>query len=216
MNFWILGLLLMLVAFPAVEYIGYLNQNIRLSNGTDQWMKGMEEEAVKQIKFMLSRRTASELIANLVFIAAFAGIGEELFFRGVLQRLFIRMFKNPWAGIVLTAAIFSAFHFQFFGFFPRLLLGILLGAMYWYSGSLWVSIVVHFVYDAALIVLLYLNPKMIENANQPMLDPSKLIFGAVVSLLLTVLVLRYMKKQSAISYDKVFGDNHPPRDQFSF
>ena len=152
--YWILGLLLIIVAYPLVEFIGYINQKISLGETTNKWLKGMEEEAARQIKFMLEKRTPGELFKNLIFISLFAGIGEELFFRGILQRLFIRMTQNPWMGIVLTAAIFSGIHFQFYGFFPRFLLGILLGAIYWYSGSLWTAILAHFLYDAAVVFFL--------------------------------------------------------------
>ena len=93
--YWVLGLLLIIVAYPLVEYIGYLNQKISLGASTNQWMKSMEEDASRQIKFLLQNRTPAELVKNLVFISLFAGIGEELFFRGVLQRIFIRMTSNP-------------------------------------------------------------------------------------------------------------------------
>jgi membrane protease YdiL (CAAX protease family) len=131
--------------------------------------EGMEEEAARQIKFMLQKRNPVELLKNLLFISVFAGIGEELFFRGILQRLLIRVTKNPWMGIILTAAIFSGIHFQFYGFLPRLLLGVLLGAIYWYSGSLWVAILAHFLYDAAIILLVYFNPQMLENPDATLL-----------------------------------------------
>jgi membrane protease YdiL (CAAX protease family) len=211
----ILGTLAMIVAIPAVEYIGVLNQKIHFGNEAQKWMKGMEEDAAKQIKFMLSKHTISELMANLLFIAAFAGIGEELFFRGVLQRMFIRMFKDPWAGIVLTAAIFSAFHFQFFGFFPRLALGILLGAMYWYSGSLWISIIVHFVYDGLMIVVIYLDPAKIENPDETIMNPSSLVYSSIVSILLVIILVRYMKKKSVTSYKDVYSEDQP-KDLFTF
>src|SRR4029079_3726594 len=172
--------ILMFTALPAVEYLGVLNQKISFGNDAAKWMKNMEEEAGKQIQFMLNRHTISELVLNLVLISLFAAVGEELFFRGVLQRLFIRAFKEPWAGIVLTAVIFSAFHLQFYGFFPRLFLGIILGAIYWYSGSLWTAILAHFCYDGFIIVLVYLNPKMIENTNQPMIDSTAIGLYALV------------------------------------
>ena len=170
----------------------------------------------KQIKFMLSRHSVYELAANLIFIAVFAGVGEELFFRGVLQRIFIRMFKDPWAGIVLTAALFSAFHFQFFGFFPRLALGVLLGAMYWYSGSLWLPIIVHFLYDALVLVAIYLNPKYLENPEQPLINQANQVIGAVISVGLVVLILWYMKKKSQASYRETYHNDQMPKDQFSF
>ena len=145
--YWILGIASLIIAIPLVEYTGLLNRDVNFG-GAQKWMQSMEDEALKQIKFMLAKRTISELITNIIFISLFAGVGEELFFRGVLQRLFIKAFKNPWLGIIVTAFLFSALHIQFFGFIPRFLLGILLGAMYWYSGSLLTAIVAHFAYDA--------------------------------------------------------------------
>ena len=179
----------------------------------------MEEEAARQIKFMLKDRSIGELIKNLVFISLFAGIGEELFFRGILQRMFIRATKNAWMGIILAAAIFSAFHFQFYGFFPRLFLGVLLGAIYWYSGSLWVAILAHFLYDAAVIVLVYFNPQMLQDTEASLIkgQEMQLLIGAMISLAIAFVILSQMQKRSATSYEAVYNDDFPKqKDDFSF
>lgn len=217
--YWILGILLIVVAYPFVEYIGFLNQKISLGETTNNWMRSMEEEASRQIKFMLQKHTPAELVKNLVFISLFAGVGEELFFRGILQRTLIRLTKNPWMGIVLAAAIFSGIHFQFYGFFPRFLLGILLGAIYWYSGSLWTAILAHFLYDAAVIVFLYINPHLVEDASATVIKGQglQLLAGALVSLGLTVLLLKQLQKKSTNRYEKVYRNDFPaPTDHFSF
>ena len=215
--YWILGVILMFTTLPAVEYLGVLNQKISFGNDAAKWMKNMEEEAGKQIQFMLNRHTISELVLNLVFISLFAAVGEELFFRGVLQRLFIRAFKEPWAGIVLTAVIFSAFHLQFYGFFPRLFLGIILGAIYWYSGSLWPAILAHFCYDGFIIVLVYLNPKMIENTNQPMIDSTAIGLYALIGTAISIFLIRQLKKQSKTSYAEIYkNDKRAADNPFTF
>ena len=214
--YWALGFMVLLISLPLVEYLGQLNQKISLDHETNKWMKGLEEDAAKQIQFMLKEHTVSELLLNLVFIAVFAGVGEELFFRGILQRLMIRAFKSPWAGIIITPAIFSGFHFQFFGFFPRLALGILLGAVYWYSGSLWTAILAHFLYDALIIVLVYFNPEMIREPNKPMMDPANLIVAAVISLAATLFIVWQMKKHSRTSYQEIYNDDKPDPNPFSF
>lgn len=215
--YWILAIVVMFFAIPAVEYIGVLNQKMSLGASTQKWMKGMEEEATKQIQFMLAKHTPGELITNLIFISLFAGIGEEIFFRGILQRLFIRAFRNPWMGIVLTAAIFSAFHFQFFGFFPRLALGIVLGAIYWYSGSLWTAILAHFIYDGFIIVLVYFNPSMVKNADQSIMNPNSLLPLAIISLVLTIWIIHIMRKNSTVAYTDVYkNDKSSELDKLSF
>lgn len=213
--FWLLGIATILVAIPATEYIGYLNQHIPF--GSSQTMvKDMEEKAARQIQFMLSDHRPVQLVLNLIFIALFAGIGEELFFRGILQRMMIRAFKNPWAGIVVTAVIFSAFHFQFFGFLPRLLLGIILGVIYWYSGSLWVAILTHFFYDGLFLIVAYVFPKQALDTNENLMDPVKLLPMALISLVLAIVLIWQMKKQSVVRYADVYRDDAPPADRFNF
>jgi len=214
--YWILGIAALLVSIPFVEYTGILNQKMIIGGEAQKWMKNMEEEAAKQIQFMLNKHTPKELFLNLIFISVFAGIGEELFFRGVLQRLFIKITKSPWAGIILTAALFSGFHLQFYGFLPRLFLGVLLGALYWYSGSLWTAIIAHFIYDGLIIVIAYANPEMIKDPNATIVDPAQLSLMALVSAALTFLVLWQMIKRSKTNYAAVYKDDNPPYDKFSF
>jgi hypothetical protein len=214
--YWILGIIAMVVAIPVVEYTGMLNQHITFGGETQRWMKSMEDDAARQIQFMLNKHTPGELILNLIFISLFAGIGEELFFRGILQRLMIRAFKSPWLGIAVTALLFSGFHLQFFGFVPRFLLGMLLGAIYWYSGSLWTAIIAHFVYDGLIIVLAYLNPEMIKNPNASMINPANMTGMALVSAVLTVVLILQMKRRSTTSYAEIYKNDIPPTDEFTF
>lgn len=214
-SYWILGIAIMLIAIPAVEYIGFLNQKISFGGSAQNWMKSKEEDAAKQIQFMLNRHTPGQLILNLIFISLFAGIGEELFFRGILQRMFIRGLKNPWAGIIITAIIFSAFHLQFFGFFPRLILGIVLGAIYWYSGSLLTAMLAHFLYDGLIITLVYLHPEMMQDVNEPMIHSPVLPVYAAISAGLTLVLIRYMKKKSRTSYNDTYRNDGSVLNQFT-
>jgi uncharacterized protein len=194
---WVTGILLLLVAIPLVEYTGILNKQLLANHGNSGWVQGMEDEAARSIKALLSNRSIPNLLINLVFVALFAGVGEELFFRGVIQRLLIRAFNNAWIGIIGAAFLFSLFHFQFLGFIPRFILGILLGAIYWYSGSLWPAILAHFFYDAFVIVMVYFNPEMINNPDASILEKTKgLLPMALISLALTIFLLRLMKKNS--------------------
>jgi hypothetical protein len=218
-GYWILGIAIMLAAIPFVEFTGMINKNIHFGKGVQAWAQSMEDEATKTIQFMLSDHSVSNLLFNIIFIAAFAGIGEELFFRGVLQRLLIKSTRSPWTGIILAAFFFSFFHFQFFGFIPRLLLGILLGAIYWYSGSIWPAIIAHFMYDAFIIILAYFNPQMIQNPDASIVDKTYLGIGALVSLALVGGILWWMKKNSKASYAAVYAgddEDNPSENNFTF
>ena len=133
--------------------------------------------------------------------------------------MFIRLTRNPWMGIILTAAIFSGIHFQFYGFLPRLFLGVVLGAIYWYSGSLWVAILAHFLYDAAVIVLVYFNPQMLVDADATLIKGQDLalLLGGMVSLAVTFVIFQQMQKKSVTSYEAIYDDDFPKqKDDFSF
>lgn len=78
-RYWIIGIIIMIVAIPLVEYTGFLNQQFSFSAETQQWIKSKEEAANKMIQYMLGRRTPVELFLNIIFIAVTAAVGEELF-----------------------------------------------------------------------------------------------------------------------------------------
>ncbi len=206
-GYWPVAVVLLVLALPVVEYTGIINRNLNFGADLHTWAQGMEEEAAKTVQFMLGTHSVSDLLLNLVFIAGFAAIGEELFFRGILQRLFIKGTKNSWIGIILAAFLFSFFHFQFFGFIPRFLLGIVLGAIYWYSGSLFTAIAAHFIYDAFIIVLAYFNPQMIENPDAPLLNPAHIGLAALASSAVVGLAIWWMKKNSSASYKKLLAED---------
>ena len=88
-------------------------------------------------------------------IAIIPAVGEELLFRGVIQKLFLKWNGKVHLSVWLTAFVFSAVHMQFLGFFPRLILGAVLGYMLVWSGSLWLPIVAHFTNNAFAVLLTY-------------------------------------------------------------
>jgi len=214
--YFIFGIIVLLVALPFVDWTGIFNRDlIPETTSIGKWMKASEESTAKQIEFMLKRNTVQDLLLNLVLVAVFAGIGEELFFRGVLQRLFIKLFKNPWAGILVTAFIFSAIHLQFYGFIPRFILGILLGLLYWYSGSLWPAIIAHFIYDAFAVVMIWFNPALAEGDSVAVSFGNKTLLAAI-SLALIVVIVILMKKRSTNSYEAVYArDNIDDSNPFA-
>lgn len=98
---------------------------------------------------------AIDLFFNLVIIAILPGIGEELIFRGIIQKQIGLMLRNPIVAIWISAIIFSAIHLQFEGFLPRMVLGIVLGYLYHWTGNLWVPMLAHAFNNGIQIVLIY-------------------------------------------------------------
>ena len=191
---YILAIVLIVVAFPFVFWLGEVNQLIPLP----KWMGDLEQEATKQMQQFLKARSTLEVFVNVIIIALLPAICEEVCFRGALQRIMIHIAKNPWAGIIITSILFSALHLQFQGFLPRMFLGMILGAIYWYSGSLWPSILAHFVNNAIQVIAVSYAPQYIEK------NPPVPVLLAAFSGLLICGLLYVFRSTSRVSYQKIY------------
>lgn len=196
-NMYVLAACAILFTFPLVFWLGEINRMIPLP----EWMKKMENSTGKQMEEFLKVRNWYDVYVNVLVIALIPAICEELFFRGALQRVLIYVTRSPWAGIILSALLFSALHLQFAGFLPRMFLGIVLGILYWYSGSLWTCIIAHFIFNGIQVLFVSYAPKYIDT------NPELPIYAAVVSLIAVGSVLYYYRRQSGVTWNKVYGVN---------
>ncbi len=155
----IIGAFVMILMLPFVNFLGDMNAGLRLPESLqslEQWMKTTEESAEAMIMAFVSQTEWIALVINLFMIAFIPAIGEELVFRGILQRKLGQWFGNPHVAIFVSAVIFSAIHMQFFGFLPRLFLGILLGYMFLWSGSILLPMVAHFINNGLAVVVAWM------------------------------------------------------------
>lgn len=158
--------------------------------GIEKWMKNSEEATGEMTKFLTTFKTPSQLIVALVVVAVLAGISEELLFRGVLQNITLRAFGNPHVAIWFAAFTFSFIHLQFYGFFPRMLLGALFGYLYYWTKNLWVPMFAHFVNNGFTLLMAYLySTKAVKiDIEDTKSVPLSMALG---SLLFTALILRW-------------------------
>ncbi|HTS45546.1 MAG TPA: CPBP family intramembrane glutamic endopeptidase [Puia sp.] len=204
-SFILLGIIIVFCSYLMVAYLGVLNEKFVhhfLGKSAQQWVEKAESDATGTMQNILTMNNTKDLLVSIFLVGVLAAIGEELFFRGILQRIFIQVFKNPWWGIVVTAAIFSAVHGQFLGFIPRMILGIVLGALYWYSGSLWTSIIGHFIFNTLQIILVYVKAADVSqqnDGNDKFLPGVSIIAGIVV-----IALLNYLRKRSLTTYSQVY------------
>ena len=164
----IIGVALMFVSLPVTNQLTVWNEAMKFGGPfetLETWIKTLEDTAAAATEKMLNVDTIGGLLANLLIIALIPAVGEELTFRSVLQQSLTRGIKNPHVAILLSAALFSFIHFQFYGFLPRMFLGILLGYMFYITGSLWTSILMHFLNNGTAVVLYYLNHKGIIDVD---------------------------------------------------
>ena len=164
----IASVLLMFISLPVTNQLTTWNEALKLGGvfePLETWMKNLEDTAAAVTEQMLNVNTVGGLLLNLVVIALIPAVGEELTFRGVLQQALTGKMKNPHVAIILSAAIFSFIHVQFYGFLPRMFLGVVLGYMFYITGSLWTSILMHFLNNGTVVVLYYLNNKGIADID---------------------------------------------------
>ncbi len=154
----IFSALVMIAAVPLVYYLVELNQQLSLPDSMsriENWMRQAEDAAELLTEKFLNVSTLPALLFNLFMIAVIPAIGEELIFRGAVQRTLLQWTKNIHIAVIIAAFLFSAMHFQFFGFLPRFVLGILLGYMFVLTGNIWVPIFAHFFNNAMAVILYY-------------------------------------------------------------
>lgn len=150
-----IAMLIYFVGMPALNQIVYWNQEMQLPNflySFEKWSREMEELAEAQTQGMLSSTALFPTFMNIFVIGVLTGIGEEFFFRGALQRGLSWCGINPHTAIWITAFIFSAIHFQFYGLVPRMLLGAFFGYLYWWSGSIWINSFAHALNNNLVII----------------------------------------------------------------
>ena len=144
-----------LLLAPTVSLTGYFNTQIQLPPSMaalEEWMKSTEELAQSLIQKMIAEKGVSSFIINLIVIAVAAGVTEEFLFRGVLLRIVQRKIQNHHIAIWMVAIVFSAIHFQFYGFIPRMLLGAYLGYLLHWTKNIWVPVFAHFLHNAVALI----------------------------------------------------------------
>ena len=193
------AILLFVVAMPMISLTTQLNERMILPKqlaDIEAWMRNSEQAAEAVTQKLLQGKDLLGFISNILLIGAFTAVSEEFFFRGVLQREVESWTKSGHGSVWITAFIFSAIHLQFFGFFPRLILGALLGYLFLFSKNLWVPVTAHFFNNASVIVVnFFVGKKALDQVNNPPVT-LWLIMLSVASVILCVILLKKLKQIS--------------------
>jgi membrane protease YdiL (CAAX protease family) len=187
----LIALFAMYGVLPLAGLLGEWNETWPVS----QSAKDMQALAEKLLGVMLRMPTLKDFFINLFLVAIIPAIGEELFFRGILQRLIIKSTRKVWLSIFITSILFSAIHGEMLGFMPRVVLGFALGAIYVISGNLWLSILAHVLNNGSQIVLLYLFQHGMMK-DDPMKDTPLAWYYVALSIPVTIGLFWALSKKS--------------------
>lgn len=186
---YIVVILLMFVSLPFINWLVDINEMMKLPafmKGIEDWMKSAEEQAGKLTETFLAGKSFTNFLFNLFMIAMLPAIGEEFMFRGLLQKLFTGIFKNAHIAIIITGFLFGAMHMQFYGMLPRMLLGVIFGYMFYWSGSIWLPVFAHFVNNGSAVIISYLANLGMISQNYQDFGSTNNIFFIILSLLMMV------------------------------
>ncbi|MCI7575521.1 MAG: CPBP family intramembrane metalloprotease [Bacteroidales bacterium] len=198
-------ILLMIIATPCINLMGYLNAKIQLPaflQGLEELMKSQELAAEQLTERFLQADNIWVLLFNLLLMAVLPALSEELCFRGVLMKIFGEKGKIQLA-IWASAIIFSAIHFQFYGFIPRMLMGVLFGYLLYWSGSLWLPVVAHFTNNVFAVVTYYIVSRYFADSvgSIDTFGTGSTLWAGILSAVLTVagicLLYRWLKLKKA-------------------
>jgi membrane protease YdiL (CAAX protease family) len=206
---WYWTAILILVALPFMSLLEQWNAAIPLS----KTMIEMEKQGGEITKAFLQGTSLSSLLINLLIVAFLPAVVEELLFRGCLQNvLLVWLKKTPITAIIITAIIFSLIHGQMAGFFPRMFAGVLLGLVYYYSGSILPSIFMHFINNGLSVVLYFFyNKGMI---SKEIVDGKSPLFIGLLSAISCGIMI-YLFNKNKVNYkvhqvqqdDELFDEN---------
>jgi membrane protease YdiL (CAAX protease family) len=191
---------ILLTSVPFINQMIVWNENMELPSflaKIEEWMKETEEQNKILSRVFLKMPDTGTFMMNILMIAIIPAISEEFMFRGLLQRLFRDWLKNIHWAVILSSVFFAAMHFQFYGFLPRLLMGVLLGYLLYWTGSIWVPVFAHFINNGAAIVFSFLEQRGVIGENYGTFGSSGNLFIIFTSAMVTgalIWIVRFLSK----------------------
>lgn len=201
----LIAIIIVFTILPFLNYLSQINMEMKFPAsfaGLENWMIEKEEQARIITEAFLKTNSIYGLLVNIFIIALVPAFGEEFLFRGIILRLFKDIFKNVHLAVFMSALIFSLFHLQFFGFLPRLFLGMILGYLFVYTKNLWVPIAFHFVNNAASVIIYFLYSNNLTKTSIEDFGSSSSVVYIIGSLLITVWLIIIMRQRENYDFIK--------------
>jgi len=193
-------LMVVLITFAGMVLsgsLGMLNQQIPLSEGLLKQAQQLENTYKNAMMNMAHMTNFTDYLLAMLVMALAPAIFEEVLFRGSFQQVFVGWTKNAWAGIIITSILFSAIHFSFFGFLPRIALGLILGLIFFYTNNLWLSILLHFLNNGFVVTQLYILTAQGKSIDKVM-DETMPIWWGIIALVILVVLFRLLITETAL------------------
>ena len=205
-------LAILILTFPLSGALAELNKIIPIPKAWEIKFKAMEASRAAQEAALININSFARYIMSMFIIALLPGIFEEVCFRGGLQNILNRWFKGPWIAIILTAFIFSIIHISYYGFLVRFALGVILGLVFYYSGSLLLSIIFHFLYNGVQVTALYVLNGQGANETKDIEENFPIWAGVIALILIIYAFIKFREASLLKQQEYVFPEEDDPND----
>ncbi len=149
---FVLVLLAMLGAMPVLQLLEGVIGKIDFGPA----VRKTQEANDNMMSAMLTMPDFWAFLRAFLVMAIIPGLGEEVFFRGVMMRFARVNGRKMIFPIMFTGLVFAMAHSNVYGYLSIFLAGSLLGGIYYLTGSLWCSILAHVFFNGFQVILTYL------------------------------------------------------------
>jgi membrane protease YdiL (CAAX protease family) len=164
---------------------------------------------------MANMKSFEDYLLALLVLAAAPALFEEVLFRGGFQQVFIGWTKSKWAGIIITSLLFSAIHFSYFGFLPRVALGMVLGLIFYHSKNIWLNILLHFLNNAFVVTQLYIVSRQGKSLEKTMDESMPIWWGIIALVVLAILFKAFIKESNKVLFAQEHSIHSSPENILS-
>jgi len=189
----LLGFIFLLIcAYPLIGVSATIFEDV-------EWASQMDEGSIDALMKMLQMDSIGDLLVNLIIVALLPAIGEELLFRGIIQKELVSKIKNHHVAIVVASIIFSGVHLQIQGFLPKFFIGLILGYAYYWTKSIWYPMILHFINNGMQTLILYFVGDQMETMQEDAIKPEMLhlVMGVVFCCFVCFIILFLIRRHLA-------------------
>ncbi|HEX6334969.1 MAG TPA: CPBP family intramembrane glutamic endopeptidase [Flavisolibacter sp.] len=201
-----LVLLVVIISVFIAGALTWLNRQVPLSPDLKEKFEQLEMTYLEQVELMVDFSSVGGYLMSIVILALLPAIFEEVLFRGGLQNFLARATKRPWVAILVVSVLFSLVHFSFFGFLPRVFLGIMLGMIYYATGNLWLAILAHFINNLMAITQAYIISQQGRSIREVMMEEMPTSYWGFLALPLLYLLYVALRRTATRTQEEPLHD----------
>lgn len=215
-----LVIVMIFVAFYLSGALGELTNHIPIADRLEKKFKALEKAYIDQVMVMANMKNMGDYLYTLLVIAVAPAIFEELLFRGALQQLMIKWTKIAWVGILIASILFSAVHFSYYGFMTRVGLGMILGYMFYYSKSIWLPMIAHFINNGFAVTMMYYMNRQGKLSTKALDERFPIWYGVIALAIIVALFIVYRNESRKLGTyyldNTAAKSDNPFDDDFDF